>query len=392
MGLPDNTASKTPKNAEEQDIVIGGTTAAAPQPVLIAKTAEGLHHAYDKYLIDTYFPSLNKDTLEKLLTLGDLNDDDQRALRDTFEPEQIVRNLDPYYLANAMNLPTLCERAMNHDLIEKNKSGVMINPWRTNTSMRGYGPEDRTLLEYDRETNETVISEYGEQIATQIQDIFVLGSICTSPKCKSTAQQHNPTKLHFGYSNEKDIKAPRTLYFVDCKTGACRDKLLRIVICRTVVTYEEHLQRLEAVSSRERVEALAQLVARQATMQLTQTVLQATPTIPSLTLVDLEEPVAGVKPRQQNTKKKRKRTNDQNDLQHSNQTVLRDTSLQMLETATKKTKGLTEQLVQLGSQASSVIPTRRTRSLARTESQQLAEDASSLNLLDEDSGDATDPQ
>jgi hypothetical protein len=116
--------------------------------------------------------------------------------------------------------------------------------------------------EYDRETKETVITEYGKQIATQIQDIFALGSICTPPRCKSTAQKYNPTKLHFGYFNEKDRKTPRTLYFVDCKTGACRDKLLRIVVCRTVVSYEVHLQRLEDVSSKERIESLTQLLAR----------------------------------------------------------------------------------------------------------------------------------
>jgi hypothetical protein len=136
-----HTASVTPKTTHEQGMATGGATAPGTQQALITKTTEGLYHAYDEHLINTYFPGLNKDTLEKLLTLTDLNDDDQRALRETFEPEQIAMNLDQYYLANALCQPALCERAMNHQLIEKNKSGVMINPWRTNTSMRGYGPE-----------------------------------------------------------------------------------------------------------------------------------------------------------------------------------------------------------------------------------------------------------
>jgi hypothetical protein len=121
-------------------MVTGGVATAGTQPVPITKTAEGLNHAYDKYLIDTYFPDLNSDTLDKLLTRNGLIGDDQRALRETFQPEQIAMNLDPYYLANAMCQPTLCERAMNHQLIEKNSSGVM-----TNTGMQGYGPEDRAL-------------------------------------------------------------------------------------------------------------------------------------------------------------------------------------------------------------------------------------------------------
>jgi hypothetical protein len=299
-----------------------------------------MYHAYDEQLITSYFPGLHKDTLDKLLTLSELTNDDQVALRETFQPEQIVPNLDPYYLANAMCQPTLCERAMNHHLIGKNRSGVMINPWRTNNSIRGYGPEDRTLLEYNKETEETVITDYGKQIATQMQDIFISGSICTSPRCKSTALQHNTTKLHFGYSNEEDRKAPRTLYFVDCKTGACRDKLLRIVICRTVISYEEHLQRLEEVRCKERTEALAQLVARlprnnpmhqlanlatptttnlqqqqaqqthteaAATLQQTQVVIQPTPLVNPMTSISLEHPVDGTKPVQQINRQQRKR-------------------------------------------------------------------------------------
>jgi hypothetical protein len=294
-------------------------------------------------------------------------------------------------------------------------------------SMRGYGPEDRTLLEYDKETEETVITDYGQQIATQIQDIFISGSICTSPRCKSTAQKHNPTKLHFGYSNEKDRKAPRTLYFVDCKTGACRDKLLRIVVCRTIISYEEHLQRLEEVSCKERTEALAQLVARlphnnpmhqlanlatptttslqqqqaqqthteaAATLQQTQVVIQPTPLVIPMTSIGLEHQVAGTKLVQQIKRKQRKRkhANTLIDPPQGNHTVLKDTSILMLAHATKSSKVPAERLAQLGPQASSTAPIRRTRSFTRTEIPLAAEGASSVELLDDDSGDATDPQ
>jgi hypothetical protein len=64
----------------------------------------------------------------------------------------------------------------------------------------------------------------------------------------------------------------------------------------------------------------------------------------------------------------------------------------MIAHATKRSKVPAARLEQLGSQASSTTPIRRTRSVTRTEIPLGAEDVSSVEFLDEDSGDATDPQ